>query len=83
MANQRIAPKGAATPRTSCELTLRIRSGLDTLDFGFAIFDREFGLVTCNAAFLTLRGHPAALSEPGTAHRVLPCQRAARRLRVR
>jgi PAS domain-containing protein len=56
-----------AAPRASCELPLLIRSGLDTLDFGFAIFDRELALVTWNEAFPSLGGYPAALSEPGTA----------------
>ena len=43
-----------------------IRAGLDTLDFGFAIFDRDLRLVASNKAFRTLRGYPAALCEPGT-----------------
>ncbi len=44
-----------------------LRAGLDTLDFGFAIFDRELRLVASNKAFRTLRGYPAALCKPGTA----------------
>jgi class 3 adenylate cyclase/PAS domain-containing protein len=44
-----------------------LRAGLDTLDFGFGIFDRELRLVTCNSAFRTLRSYPAALVRPGTA----------------
>jgi class 3 adenylate cyclase/PAS domain-containing protein len=44
-----------------------LRAGLDTLDFGFAIFDRELRLVATNKAFRTLRGYPAALCKPGTA----------------
>jgi len=43
-----------------------VRAGLDTLDFGFAIFDRALKLVACNRAFRTLRGYPAALCRPGT-----------------
>ncbi|HTP97860.1 MAG TPA: PAS-domain containing protein [Casimicrobiaceae bacterium] len=43
-----------------------LRAGLDTLAFGFAIFDRDLRLVTSNKAFRTLRGYPAALVKPGT-----------------
>jgi class 3 adenylate cyclase/transcriptional regulator with PAS, ATPase and Fis domain len=43
-----------------------IRAGLDTLSFGFAIFDRNLKLVANNKAFRTLRGYPAALCKPGT-----------------
>jgi class 3 adenylate cyclase/PAS domain-containing protein len=43
-----------------------LRAGLDTLDFGFAIFDRDLRLVACNKAFRTLRGYPASLCRRGT-----------------
>jgi class 3 adenylate cyclase/PAS domain-containing protein len=43
-----------------------LRAGLDTLDFGFAIFDRDLRLVTSNKAFRVLRAYPAALVKPGT-----------------
>ena len=43
-----------------------LRAGLDTLDFGLAIFDRDLRLVTCNRAFRVLRGYPAALCKPGS-----------------
>jgi len=43
-----------------------VRAGFDTLDFGFAIFDRDLKLVASNKAFRTLRGYPAALCRPGT-----------------
>src|SRR5205814_5128602 len=43
-----------------------IRAGLDTLAFGFAIFDRDLNLVASNKAFRTLRGYPAALCKAGT-----------------
>ena len=46
--------------------TLLIRARLDTLEFGFAIFDPELRLVTSNKPFCTLRGYPAALCKPGT-----------------
>ena len=47
-------------------LALLIGAGLDTLNFGFAIFDRDLKLVASNKAFRTLRGYPAALCKPGT-----------------
>lgn len=43
-----------------------VRAGLDTLDFGFAIFDRDLRLVASNKAFRALRGYPASLCRPGT-----------------
>ena len=52
-----------AAPETHAAL---IRAGLDTLDFGFAIFDKDLKLVASNKAFRTLRGYPAALCKPGT-----------------
>jgi class 3 adenylate cyclase/PAS domain-containing protein len=45
---------------------LLISAGLDTLNFGFAIFDSDLKLVASNKAFRTLRGYPAALCKPGT-----------------
>ncbi len=41
-------------------------AGLDALDFGFAIFDRNLKLVANNKAFIELRGYPARLCKPGT-----------------
>ena len=61
----RVARKSAR--RTGFELDSLVRAGLDTLDFGFAIFDRSLALVASNKAFRTLRGYPAALCRPGTA----------------
>ena len=43
-----------------------VRSGLDVLDFGFAIFDHDLKLVACNSAFRSLRDYPPALCRPGT-----------------
>ena len=43
-----------------------IRAGLDALNFGFAIFDRNLKLVANNSAFAELRGYPATLCKPGT-----------------
>jgi class 3 adenylate cyclase/PAS domain-containing protein len=57
-----IAPRSLIPDR----LPSLIRAGLDTLDFGFAIFDKELKLVACNKAFRSLRGYPAALCKAGT-----------------
>jgi class 3 adenylate cyclase/PAS domain-containing protein len=62
---QRQGTAGTAAPRDALAATLT-RAGLDTLDFGFAIFDDGLKLVACNQAFRTLRGYPAALCRPGT-----------------
>ncbi len=43
-----------------------LRSGLDVLGVGFAIFDRDLRLVTCNEVFGELRAYPAAMCRPGT-----------------
>jgi PAS domain-containing protein len=43
------------------------RAGLDTLPFGFAIFDAQLALMARNRAFCTLRGYPVAPCRPGTA----------------
>ncbi len=47
------------------DLPSLIRAGLDTLNFGFAIFDANLQLVATNTAFRTLRGYPVALCRPG------------------
>ena len=54
------------TLRASDRLPSLIRAGIDTLNFGFAIFDRDLKLVASNKAFRSLRGYPAALCKPGT-----------------
>jgi len=56
-------PRAEKAPDRSAPL---IRSGLDVLAFGFAIFDRDLELVACNSAFRSLRGYPPALCRPGT-----------------
>ena len=64
MANR--APRGdPATLNTPQMSPSHLRAGLDTLDFGFAIFDRNLKLVACNTAFRMLRGYPAAMCKPG------------------
>ncbi|MCC6195493.1 MAG: PAS-domain containing protein [Burkholderiales bacterium] len=56
------------TPTIARDRTAQLlRAGLDTLAFGFGIFDREQHLVTSNQAFRTLRGYPTSLVKPGTA----------------
>jgi hypothetical protein len=49
--------KGAATTAIATDESLSLLSaGLDTLSFGFAIFDRELRVTASNKAFRTLRG---------------------------
>ena len=55
-----------STTKASDRLPGLLRAGLDTLAFGFAIFDQDLKLVTCNKAFRTLRAYPAALCKAGT-----------------
>ena len=43
-----------------------ILQGLDHLDQGISIFDREFLLVTCNRRYLDLLGFPQEMGRPGT-----------------
>ena len=63
----RRATRAASTVRGPSTLAAALtRAGLDTLDFGFAIFDAELRLVASNKAFRTLRGYPAPLCKPGT-----------------
>ena len=42
-----------------------LRVALDVSSFGFAVFDRDLNLVTCNKAFSEMREYPADLCEPG------------------
>ena len=48
------------------EMAPLLRTGLDALSFGFAVFDRDLKLVACNQTFRDLRGYPARLCKPGT-----------------
>jgi len=50
-ASRRATPAAIA----AAKLPRLIRAGLDTLDFGFAIFDGDLKLVATNTAFRTLR----------------------------
>jgi class 3 adenylate cyclase/PAS domain-containing protein len=62
MANRPARAAGAALKTPSSVLD----AGLDALDFGFAIFDRNLKLVARNKAFAELRGYPAELCKAGT-----------------
>ncbi len=62
---RRIAHRVAGTGRPGPDELLR--SGLEVLNVGIAVFDRDLTLVACNEAFGELRGYPAALCRPGTA----------------
>ena len=63
---RRNADDARSTPQVPDKSALMIRVGLDTLAFGFAMFDCDLKLVASNKAFRTLRGYPAALCKPGT-----------------
>jgi len=59
--------EGAKTGTAERELAATLtRAGIDTFDFGFAIFDAGLRLVDCNQAFRALRDYPATLCRPGT-----------------
>ena len=55
MAKQTSTSDSADAPAADAEAQL-LRAGLDTLTFGFAIFDHDLKLVASNRAFRTLRG---------------------------
>jgi class 3 adenylate cyclase/PAS domain-containing protein len=65
MAREQV-PTDTTRPDAADRHTVLVRAGLDTLQFGFAIFDRDLKLVASNTAFRALRGYPAALCRPGT-----------------
>jgi len=67
MVNRPARTAGAASPkgRPSTPATI-VEAGLDALDVGFAIFDRNLKLAVNNKAFAELRGYPARLCKPGT-----------------
>lgn len=56
----------ASQPVPAAVNTALFAAGLDALNFGFAIFDRDLKLVKSNKAFAALRGYPSALCKPGT-----------------
>ena len=60
------AAKAAITAGPSAKPAALIDAGLDALDIGFAIFDKNLKLLTSNRAFRTLRGYPNTLIQPGT-----------------
>jgi class 3 adenylate cyclase len=65
MANRVLKVAGAGRKPQARNGTL-LDAGLDTLNFGFAIFDKNLKLVAANKAFAALRGYPSALCQPGT-----------------
>jgi len=62
----RRAAKAVITPQLPVEPRSMIDAGLDALNVGFAIFDKNLKLVTSNREFRTLRGYPVSLTKPGT-----------------
>jgi len=62
----RRAAKTVITPQLPVQSGSTIDAGLDVLNVGFAIFDKNLKLVTSNKAFRTLRGYPTTLTKPGT-----------------
>jgi class 3 adenylate cyclase/PAS domain-containing protein len=54
------------TPQPPGKPGSMIDAGLDALNVGFAIFDKNLKLVTSNRAFRTLRGYSLNLTKPGT-----------------
>ena len=55
-----------------------LKSGLDLLDDGFGIFDRDLTLLSCNEPFRALGGFPDDLCRPGTPLEALLRHAAAR-----
>ena len=64
--DQGARPLGGKRRQAAPQDNVLLRAGLDTLDFGFGVFDRNLRLVASNKAFRTLRAYPAALVRPGT-----------------
>ena len=63
---RRASTPAAAAPRKQAKPVSLVDAGLDALNFGFAIFDKNLKLLTSNKAFGALRGYPSTLSKPGT-----------------
>ena len=59
--------EGAMKTAPRCDREALLASGLDLLQDGFAIFDRDLVLVERNAPFCTLCGYPDDLCRPGAA----------------
>lgn len=60
------ASSGAVAPlKDPARPPVLLDAGLDALNLGFAIFDRNLKLVASNEPFATLRGYPAELLQPG------------------
>jgi class 3 adenylate cyclase/PAS domain-containing protein len=58
--------KAVITPQLPVKPGSMIDAGLNALNVGFAIFDKDLKLVASNRAFRTLRGYPLTLTKPGT-----------------
>ncbi len=50
---------------SNANLVALLSAGLDLLEEGFAIFDRNLVLLSRNALFCKLRGYPASVCQPG------------------
>ena len=83
MAKQASTPNSADATAPDPEAHL-LRAGLDTLTFGFAIFDHALKLVASNRAFRTsARVSIGAVQARNGACGILSLQRGTRRLRTR
>ena len=65
MAKQ-VSKSASTKPSAPDEAAPLLRAGLDALNFGFAVFDKDLKLVKSNRAFRELRSYPTALCAPGT-----------------
>ena len=65
MADRPARTTGSASPKGLLTSAAVVESGLDALDFGFAIFDQNLKLIANNEAFIELRGYPTTLCKPG------------------
>jgi len=63
---RRASKVDVAAPPAPTKPAPLIDAGLDALNFGFAIFDKNLKLVASNKAFSALRGYPSTLGKPGT-----------------
>jgi len=61
----RSSKRGVASARAPDRSKPIFAAGLDALNIGFAVFDKDLKLVGCNKAFGAMRSYPAALTRPG------------------
>ncbi|MDJ0950363.1 MAG: PAS-domain containing protein [Alphaproteobacteria bacterium] len=69
--SRRPAQVAAARAETAGDTTSLLKAGLDLLEQGVGIFDRDLALVACNPQFRKLRRYPAKLCKPGVSMRDL------------